>query len=43
MTPNSFKESFSVMVLKQSFLNDGTKSLKRLLNDGTKTVQKIRQ
>ena len=36
MTSNSFKKGFTMMVLKQRFLNDGIKSLKRFLNDGTK-------
>ena len=33
-----FQKGFTMMVLKQRFLNDGTKSLKRFLNDGTKKV-----
>ena len=40
MTSNSFKKGSTMMVLKQRFLNDGTKSLKRFFNDDTKKVQK---
>ena len=36
MTSNSFKKGFTMTVLKQRFLNDGIKSLKRFLNDGSK-------
>ena len=38
MTSNSFKEGFTMMILKQRLLNDGTKKLKRSLNDDTKKV-----
>ena len=38
MTSNSFKKGFIMMVLKQRFLNDGTKGLKRFLNDEIKKV-----
>ena len=38
MTSNSFKKGFTMMVLKQMFLNAGTKRLKRLLKDETKKV-----
>ena len=37
MTSNSFK-GFTMMILKQRLLNDGTKKLKRSLNDDTKKV-----
>ena len=40
MTSNNFKKGYTMMVLKQKFLNDVTKSLKRVLYDDTKTVQK---
>ena len=40
MTSNSFKKGFIMMVLKQRFLNDGTKGLKRFLNDEIKKVYK---
>ena len=36
MTSNSSKKRFTMMELKQRFINDDTKSLKRFLNDGTK-------
>ena len=38
MTSNSFKKGFTIMVLKQMFLNAGTKRLKRLLQDETEKV-----
>ena len=38
MTSNSFKEGFTMMILKRRLLNDGTKKLKRFLNDDTKKV-----
>ena len=38
MTSNSFKKGFTIMILKQMFLNAGTKRLKRLLQDETKKV-----
>ena len=38
MTSNNFKKGYTMMVLKQKFLNDVTKSLKRVLYDDTKTV-----
>ena len=33
MTSNSFEKGFIMMVLKQRFLNDVTKGLKRFFND----------
>ena len=40
MTSNCFKKGFTLMVLKQKLLNDGTKSLKKFHNDGTKKFKK---
>ena len=42
MTSNSFKKGSIMLVLKQRFLNDGTKSLKMFLNDGTKKLVLIK-
>ena len=38
MTSSIFKKGFTMIVLKQMFLNDGTKILKRFLNDDNKKV-----
>ena len=38
MTSNIFKKGFTMIVLKQSFLNDCTKILKKFLNDDNKKV-----
>ena len=38
MISNNFKKGYTMMVLKQKFLNDVTKGLKRVLYDDTKTV-----
>ena len=41
MTSNSFKKEFTMMVLNQRFLNDGTKSLKKFHDAGTKKFKKV--
>ena len=46
MTSNSFKKRFKMMILKQMFLNDGTKSLFvskqfRKLQYNTKKLKKV--
>ena len=41
MTLDSFRKDFSIMVLRQRFLNDGTKSFKRFLTDFTKNLKRF--
>ena len=41
MTLDSFRKDFSMMVLRQRFLNDGTKSFKRFLTDFTKNLKRF--
>ena len=41
MTLDSFRKDFSMMVLRQRFLNDGTKSFKRFLTDFTKNFKRF--
>ena len=41
MTLDSFRKDFSMMVLRQRFLNDGTKSFKMFLTDFTKNFKRF--
>ena len=41
MTSNSLKTGATMMVLKQRFLNRGTKSLKKFLNDSTESLKRF--
>ena len=40
MTSNSFKEGFTMMILKQRLLNDGTKKSKKFHSNRINTVLK---
>ena len=41
LTSNSFRKDFRMMVLKQRFLNDDTKSLKKFHQNGIKKFKKV--